>query len=142
MMRNMELGDRAERIKDALGDSMARQSRVSAMGFDWPDISGVLDKIGEELEEIRDALRVNRPDLAAQELGDLLLAAVNAARFLEADPSEALFGATDRLCARAEKAAARLRKQGLDPATCTADEIDAAWRAVKSLEDKGLKNRP
>lgn len=134
--------DSAPKPSDALLDSMARQARVSAMGFDWPDIHGVLDKIGEELEEIRGALQMDRADLAARELGDLLLAAVNASRFLGADPSEALRGATGRLCARVEKAAALLRKEGLEPATCTAGEIDATWRAVKSLEDKGLKNRP
>ncbi|HNY85596.1 MAG TPA: MazG nucleotide pyrophosphohydrolase domain-containing protein [Candidatus Hydrogenedentes bacterium] len=127
---------------DALLVSMARQDAVSASGYDWPDIHGVLDKIGEELGELREAARSGDSEHAGRELGDLLLAAVNAARFLRTDPALRLLEATERLEKRASAALALLREQGRDPASCTPCELDAAWRAVKTQEGKQLNERP
>lgn len=128
--------------RDALLASMARQDAVSAAGYDWPDIHGVLDKIGEELEEMRAALRAGDTEHAGRELGDLLLAAVNAARFLRTDPARRLLEATETLERRARAALELLRGQGLDPSSCTPCEMDAAWRAVKVQEGKAFKDGP
>jgi len=119
---------------DALLDSKRRQDIVSATGFDWPDISGVLDKIAEELREIRDALDEKDRKHAQRELGDLLLAAVNAARFLDADPALELRHATDRLCARVQKVRVLCEKRGINMQTCTPCELDVLWKEVKDQE--------
>ena len=119
---------------DALLDSKRRQDAVSATGFDWPDISGVLDKIAEELDEIRQALDENRQEHAKKELGDLLLAAVNAARFLDADPALELNNATNRLCARVQKVRELCTKRGIEMQSCTLCELDALWKEVKDQE--------
>jgi uncharacterized protein YabN with tetrapyrrole methylase and pyrophosphatase domain len=119
---------------DALLDSKRRQDAVSATGFDWPDISGVLDKIAEELGEIREALDKNDRKHAQRELGDLLLAAVNAARFLDADPALELHRATDRLCARVQKVRVLCEKRGINMQTCTLCELDVLWSEVKDQE--------
>jgi uncharacterized protein YabN with tetrapyrrole methylase and pyrophosphatase domain len=119
---------------DALLDSKRRQDAVSATGFDWPDISGVLDKIAEELGEIREALDKNDRKHAQKELGDLLLATVNAARFLDADPARELRHATDRLCARVQKVRLLCEKQGINMQTCTPCALDALWKEVKEQE--------
>lgn len=132
----------AQDERDALLVSMARQDAVSAAGYDWPDINGVLDKIGEELEEMRAALRLGDTEHAGRELGDLLLAAVNAARFLRTDPARRLLEATSTLECRAGAALEMLRGQGRDPLSCTPCEMDAAWRAVKVQEGKAFKDGP
>ena len=120
--------------RDALLDSKRRQDAVSATGFDWPDISGVLDKVAEELEEIREALDKNDQKHAQKELGDLLLATVNAARFLDADPALELRHATDRLCTRVQKVRALCEKRGIKMQTCTLCELDLLWNEVKDQE--------
>jgi uncharacterized protein YabN with tetrapyrrole methylase and pyrophosphatase domain len=125
---------------DALLDSRRRQDAVSALGFDWPDIGGVLDKVAEELEEVREALREGEREKAAEELGDLLLASVNLSRFLNADPARRLADATDRLCARVEQARVLAESRGKDLRSCTPEELDQLWREVKSRGGKGLKN--
>lgn len=119
---------------DALLDSKRRQDAVSATGFDWPDISGVLDKIAEELDEIREALDENRQEHAKKELGDLLLAAVNAARFLDANPAVELKNATNRLCARVQKVRELCAKRGIEMQSCTLCELDLLWKEVKDQE--------
>jgi uncharacterized protein YabN with tetrapyrrole methylase and pyrophosphatase domain len=119
---------------DALLDSKRRQDAVSATGFDWPDISGVLDKVAEELGEIRQALAEHNPEHARKELGDLLLATVNVARFLEANPAEELRRATNRLCGRVEKVRLLCAARGIDMQSCTLCELDALWNEVKSQE--------
>ena len=119
---------------DALLDSKRRQDAVSATGFDWPDISGVLDKVAEELDEIRQAVVADDPEHARKELGDLLLVAVNVARFLDADPAEELRRATDRLCGRVEKVRALCAERGIEMQSCTLCALDALWKEVKDQE--------
>ncbi len=119
---------------DALLDSKRIQDVVSATGFDWPDISGVLDKVAEELDEIREAVAADDQAHARKELGDLLLVAVNVARFLDADPAEELRRATDRLCGRVEKVRALCAERGIDMQSCTLCALDTLWREVKDQE--------
>src|SRR5882724_6943128 len=64
--------------------------RASRIGFDWDDVEGVIAKIQEELGELRDARAVQSPEQIENELGDVLFAAVNLARFLKIDPEIAL----------------------------------------------------
>ena len=119
---------------DALLDSKRRQDVVSATGFDWPDISGVLDKVAEELDEIRQALADENVEHARRELGDLLLVTVNVARFLGADPSLELRLATDRLCGRVEKVRQLCAERGINMQSCTLCALDKLWKEVKDQE--------
>lgn len=119
---------------DALLYSKRRQDIVSATGFDWPNISGVLDKVAEELDEIRQALADGNAEHARKELGDLLLVAVNVARFLHADPALELRRATDRLCGRVEKVRALCAARGINMQSCTLCALDLLWREVKDQE--------
>ncbi|HSX22798.1 MAG TPA: nucleoside triphosphate pyrophosphohydrolase [Gaiellaceae bacterium] len=73
------------------------QQRAKAVGFEYPDVAGALADLDDELSELKN-------DLGGRELGDVLLAAVNVARFLEVDPELALRQATDRFRARVEEA--------------------------------------
>ena len=118
---------------NALHTSWMIQERVSALGFDWPDIGGVFDKVAEELREIRDAHDSGDNDHARRELGDLLFAAVNLARFLDVHPGDALAAANDRFERRFALLETELERSGIRMEACTLEELDTVWNRVKRL---------
>ena len=79
----------------ALARSLELQSRAASVGFDWPEIDGVIAKVHEEMDELL-ADRDDPPERATAELGDVLFSVVNLARHLAVDPEQALRAATDR----------------------------------------------
>lgn len=112
---------------DALARALAVQRDAARVGFDWPEISPVFEKVLEEVGEIREALASGNAEHAKDELGDLLFAVVNLSRFLDAEPSEALHRTTDRF----ERVCALVRDAGKSPEACTLEELDAAWEQAK-----------
>lgn len=123
---------------DALRYSTAVQAAASAEGFDWPEVSGVLSKVEEELGEIREALGRGDSAHARRELGDLLLITVNLARFLGADPRVELLAATDRFSNRFACLKESLRVEGKMIGNCGLEELEARWQSVKPGADKLL----
>jgi len=124
-----------EPIGDAVKDSWSIQSDASALGFDWPDISGVFDKVREELGEIVSAWNEQDSEQARRELGDLLFATVNLARFLEADPNVELHRANERFNRRFALLKEEVQQQGLVMRDCTLEELDRIWERVKKVVD-------
>jgi ATP diphosphatase len=118
---------------DPLSESYALQEVISAKGFDWPEVSGVLDKVAEELDEIREALRDGDAAHARSELGDLLLATVNLSRFLEADPGEELRKAGARFSERFALLEGELEKEDLELKSCSLELLESLWRKVKRI---------
>ncbi len=116
---------------DVLHASWSIQDAVSARGFDWPDIGGVFDKVAEELREIRDAHAADDMDHARRELGDLLFAAVNLARFLDVHPNDALEAANVRFQRRFALLEQELERDGIRMETCSLAELDVVWEHVK-----------
>ncbi len=117
----------------ALTRALKLQAKAGKVGFDWNDPRAVLRKIHEEADEVEEALAVD-PSAAAGEVGDLLFAAVNLARHLNADP-ETLLRATnqkfERRFAAIEEALAAL---GRKPQDASLAEMDALWDAAKAKE--------
>lgn len=113
---------RAERI----GDKAAR------VGFDWPDVEGVLHKVDEERAELGEALSTGARDRIAAELGDLLLATANLARKLGLEPERALGDAVDRFEDRFRRLEAGVRGDGQQMQRLSADELDRRWEQVKA----------
>ena len=74
----------------SLSQAYELTKRASRLGFDWPDIGGVLEKMDEEIGELREALSLQDRKKIREELGDLLFVMVNIARFLRINPEEAL----------------------------------------------------
>ncbi|HPO30586.1 MAG TPA: MazG nucleotide pyrophosphohydrolase domain-containing protein [Candidatus Hydrogenedentes bacterium] len=111
-----------------------QQREVAARGWDWPTLEGVLDKIAEELGEVRQAVASGDRQRAAEELGDLLLAATHACNRLDADATELLARAMIKLLKRLAKADEWLIKEGKVARTCAPETLDQAWNTVKSLE--------
>jgi len=115
------------------------QSRVSALGFDWPDVSGVLDKIAEELGEVREALAHDDMEHARKELGDLFFACVNLARFLEIAPEEAVHRANQRFEKRFAAVEDEVCRMNRTLQSCSLGELDAIWERVKHDADQALE---
>jgi len=108
------------------------QQRVASMGFDWPTYHGALDKVSEEVLEVKEAITHDPlSDHTAEELGDLLFATVNVARHVKRDPEQLLRNANDKFSARFEKVQAYLHAQGKSLETASLEEMDNAWEAIK-----------
>lgn len=105
------------------------QSKAAKIGFDWPDISGALDKLKEEMEELRAA--AGGEGDPREELGDLLFSAVNAARFLNIDPEEALNEACEKFISRFRYVEAAAEQAGRPLSSMTLSEMDLLWDEAK-----------
>lgn len=109
------------------------QKRVGRVGFDWPDAAQVIDKIEEELEEVRAELAAPQVDPARveEEIGDLLFAVANLARKAHVDPETALRHANAKFERRFRAVEDLLEKQGKSAETSSLDEMEALWGQVK-----------
>ncbi|WP_308366930.1 MULTISPECIES: nucleoside triphosphate pyrophosphohydrolase [unclassified Microbulbifer] len=110
------------------------QKRAARVGFDWPDIDGVLDKIEEEIAELREAVSSGDREHSREELGDLLFSCVNAARHLEVDPESALRHCNRKFERRFGAVERELKSQGRRPADASLDELDQLWNQAKNRE--------
>jgi len=120
------------RTLPALPASREIQERASALGWDWPVIEGVWEKVGEELDELRTAAtETSEPAERLHELGDVLFALANLARWMGVDPEEALRLANRRWVERYAAVEAIAAERGLDLATLDADAKDVLWNEVK-----------
>jgi len=108
------------------------QKKAAKVGFDWPDVNGAFDKTQEELAELKEAYQKQEgQERLKEELGDLLFAAVNIARFLKIDPEEALNATFDKFKKRfsyVEEAAKKSKKNLED---MTLEQMDALWNEAK-----------
>jgi MazG family protein len=108
-----------------LGEAAAR------LGFDWPSIQGALDKVEEEWQEFRQALTSSPSAAQEEELGDLLFALVNVARFLNIDSEGALRRTMYKFIKRFHVVERTLAKQGKTPELASLEEMEAIWQASK-----------
>ena len=123
------------RALPALAASREIQERAASLGWDWPSIDGVWEKVGEELAELHDAAAIEGDagrDARLHELGDVLFATVNLARWLKLDPEEALRVANRRWIDRYERVQAKAAERGLVLVELSAEEKDALWVEVKA----------
>ena len=111
------------------------QKKAAKVGFDWPDVSGAMEKIAEELSELSGAISSGTG--TTEELGDLLFSAVNAARFLGIDPEEALSASCDKFILRFRDMEALATAQGKTLESMSLDEMDVLYNIAKeSLKDE------
>jgi ATP diphosphatase len=111
-------------------------NRAAATGFDWPAAHEVLDKIEEEIGEVRETIERDETPRERQEeeLGDLLFAVTNLARKLGIEPEAALRAANRKFTSRFDAMQARLESRGRALGEATLDEMEHAWQAVKRGE--------
>ncbi len=106
--------------------------KAARVGFDWPDVTGVLGKVDEERAELAEAMAGGNRDRIAEELGDLLFALVNVGRFVGVPAEEALRAATGRFSDRFRHMEAALAAEGRSVAATEAAELDRRWGAAKA----------
>jgi tetrapyrrole methylase family protein / MazG family protein len=118
----------APKSMPALAYSREIQERVARLGFDWPDLDGVIDKVAEEVGELKSA-----PDKASQaeEFGDLLFTLVSVARWLGIDPEIALREANRKFFKRFTRMEAICRERGQDFGRLSFTEQNALWDEAK-----------
>lgn len=150
VLRNWEQLKKAEKGQSGLMDAVPGnlpallyaykiQLKAAAVGFDWTAAEAALDKMAEELAELREALAAGprgEGDGRAirEELGDVLFSAVNVARHLDADPEAALREATTKFRRRFQAVEELAAARGLDLARLGAAGLDRLWEEVKSAE--------
>lgn len=114
----------------ALTQGQEYQDRAARVGFDWPEIEGVLDKIREEIEEIKQAQNLEE---VTAELGDLFFVLVNLARWRKVDAESALREANLKFKKRFAYVEKGAKEQGRNLSDMTLDEMDALWNEAKRL---------
>ena len=119
----------------ALTRAVKLQKRAAHVGFDWPDIEQVLDKVQEELDEVREVLVQKQGDLRMRhEVGDLLQAVSNLARHAEIDPETALREANQRFEHRFSHIEAQCVAQGVTPQSSSLASLEVMWVKAKLAE--------
>lgn len=113
-------------------------SRAATVGFDWVTPGDVLDKVDEEVQELREAVATQGAGSAEaeEELGDLLFALANLSRKMGIEPESALRRANDKFQARFDGVERRARDEGRELPQLTLEEMEAHWRAVKEAAAK------
>jgi len=141
--RGEEEGSPADGALDGIGRSLPAlaasaemQERAASLGYDWPSIEGVYDKVAEELAEIREAVASAGPGSGAvrEEVGDLLFVLANVARKLGADPEASLRSANDKFRRRFRIVERLAAADGRPLREMSFAELDALWDAAK-VED-------
>jgi len=107
-------------------------TRVAAVGFDWAQTSDVVEKIEEEVAELRAAVASEGPERTEEEMGDLLFALANLSRKLGIDPESALRKANAKFTKRFTAVEDRLHAQGRSVHEATLEEMEKEWQAVKA----------
>jgi len=123
----------------ALAASQEMQERAANLGYDWPDIVGVVDKIHEELAEL-DAAATDEE--RREEVGDLLLVTVNLARRNSVDAEAALRAASDKFRGRFGRVERMARERNVQLRDLALTELDALWDAAKAEERAARSERP
>ncbi len=118
----------------ALSKAYLVQKRVAKVGFEWDEISGVVDKLEEELAEVKEAMEQQDAAAIREELGDLLFSTVNLSRYLGHESEELLNENIAKFMRRFQGLENRLYDEGRELETCSIDELEAVWESVKKEE--------
>ncbi len=118
----------------ALTRAQKLQSRAAKVGFDWPDISHVVDKIVEEAGELAEARDTMPADKQAEEFGDLMFVMVNLGRHMGLDAETCLRSANAKFSRRFNYVETELEVRGSSLAAATLEEMDAIWDEIRALD--------
>ena len=121
----------------ALARAQTISERAARIGFDWPNIDPVWQKVEEELTELKTACASGDRHRTAEELGDVFFSLVNIARFLGLQAEEAASQTTNKFIERFNYVESQLRQAGKTPDQSTFDEMDRLWDEAKAREGRG-----
>ena len=120
----------------ALSRAVKLQDKAAKVGFDWPDVSHVFDKLVEECGELRAAQAEDDPAGMAEEMGDLLFVMANLARHMKIDPEQALRASNAKFYRRFNYIEEKLQAIGRTPEQSGLAEMDALWNEVRALDKR------
>ncbi|GAA0198581.1 nucleoside triphosphate pyrophosphohydrolase [Kangiella japonica] len=117
----------------ALSLAQKIQKRVGRHGFDWPDINGVIEKLEEEVAELKEAISKKNRAHIEEELGDVLFSCVNLSRHLELDPETALRKSCRKFENRFRQLEILIDNDGLTVDSASLEQLEQAWQKAKKL---------
>ncbi|CDI08415.1 nucleoside triphosphate pyrophosphohydrolase [Agrobacterium pusense] len=123
-----------QRSQPALTEALKLQEQAARVGFDWSNPASILDKIEEEIAELREALEEGRPEKVSDELGDLIFALVNIGRHVKADPENALRGTNTKFRRRFNHIEKSLGENGETLEEASLERMEDLWQAAKRIE--------
>jgi len=132
--KSASLLDGISRALPAALEGFQLTRRAARIGFDWDDVEGVFDKLNEEAGELREAVKSSDAPRTEEEMGDLLFAAVNLARFLHIDPEIALKKANAKFSTRFRRMEAMAAAGGKALADVPREQMEEFWDAAKRAE--------
>lgn len=146
VLRNWESIKRQEKEQETVTQSLEQvskalpalirsekvQKRAARVNFDYDDVSGAFADMESEVRELQEAILEGDSDHREEELGDLLFATVNVARFLEIDPENALTKSTDKFVSRFSNVEALAKEREIDVETAGYQVLDSLWKEVKN----------
>lgn len=110
------------------------QQKVAKIGFDWDSVDGAMDKLNEELDELRDAIKENDNVHIEEELGDVLFSTVNIARFVHTDSEKALYNACEKFIRRFSKMEELANEKNIKMDKAALDVLDELWEQAKQMD--------
>lgn len=130
---NISLLDDLPRSFPALSLAQKMQKRVGRHGFDWPDLNGVIDKLEEEVAELKEAIAKQDREHIEEELGDVLFSCVNLSRHLDFDPEAALRKSCRKFENRFRQLETIIGNDGLTVDSASLEQLEQAWQKAKQL---------
>lgn len=133
----------ASRLRDvgrgmpALKKAFKLQKKAAEVGFDWPRVDGAMEKVYEELSELKRVYKMGVLEKIEDEMGDIFFALVNVARFLGVDPEVALSRTNDKFSQRFAYIEERVKEGGGDFTRYTLEELDTWWEKAKKINKNG-----
>jgi len=121
----------------ALSQAYLLTRKASRVGFDWPNVEGVLNKLDEEIREFREALSVRDRRKIREEIGDILFVMANVSRFLQIDPEGALKKTLHKFVSRFHYIETSLQRAGKPFNESNLIEMNRLWEESKRKEKKG-----
>lgn len=109
------------------------QQKAAKAGFDWQELGGAVDKLYEEIDELKSALPGNNRDEIEAEFGDVLFSCVNISRFIDVDSEEALTASTDKFMDRFKLVETLAREQNIDMKSADIETLDILWERAKII---------
>ncbi len=142
-IKQLEKSQKSEAVVSLLDDvplhfpgltrAVKLQKRAARVGFDWPQIEQVIDKLCEEVEELNQARNQMSQEKIEEEFGDLLFVMANLARHLKIDPETALRRANAKFCSRFAHIENRVSQSGRDWPEFSLDDLEAYWQEAKTV---------
>lgn len=126
----------------ALLEALQMSKRAARVGFDWENVEGIFEKLVEEINELKVALKVHSPQAVEEEVGDLLFSLVNLARFLGLDPEVTLKHSNLKFKQRFQEVELAATRSDKSLAQLSKEELERLWESAKAKESSQVPVRP